>query len=509
MPQSSSTEITRIRRDVVVVGYGSAGAAAAIEAAQAGARVLLVEKMERLGGNSVLSAGYLRVAEDAAGAAAYLDAACGGRVERPVIEALAEGMTELIPYLEQLAQPLEATVFRNVGQAQTAEDTGDLYQWPGRESFGWAGIESIPGFNGYPWIYNGGRGQNLLRVLEANVQAQGVDVWFDTPVRELILEDGVVSGVIVERDGRRVEIVAGGGVILACGGFEFDAELLGDYLEVPAIYGIGCPGNRGDGIRLAQQAGAALWHMWHVHGSYGFKFPEFSVAFRNHLGGVRRNKRPVAWILVDQAGKRFMNEVPPAPQDTPIRPLAHLDPEQGRFDRIPAWMIFDDEARRLGPVGKAIAAVPEHYYEWSPDNSREIERGWILSGASLAELAKKTRLPAETLAATLARWNAGAAAGRDADFARLPGTLTQIATPPFYAVQVWPIVTNTQGGPRHDQFQRVVAASGKPVPGLYAVGELGSIFGHIYMLGGNLSECLVGGRIAGRRAAQGLDKVRS
>jgi succinate dehydrogenase/fumarate reductase flavoprotein subunit len=168
-------------------------------------------------------------------------------------------------------------------------------------------------------------------------------------------------------------------------------------------------------------------------------------------------------------------------------------------------MVFDDEARQLGPVGKPLAAVPEHYYEWSADNSKEIERGWVLAASSIAALAEKACLPKETFAATVAGWNSAVNAGHDGDFGRPLRTLVPVATPPFYAVQVWPICTNTQGGPRHDEYQRVIDAFGQPIPGLYAVGELGSFFGHIYMLGGNLTECLVAGRIAGRRAARGMD----
>ena len=303
-----------IIRDLVVVGYGSAGAAAAIAAARESSDVLLLEKMDYVGGNSVLSAVSMRVADDADDAAAYLDSACGGRVDWPVVETLAHGMTELMAYLEELAKPLAAKVFRNVGSAQTEDDRADLYDWNGRETFGWAGIESIPGFDRFPWAQAGGRGQNLIRVLQANVDLSGVEVWLSTSALSLIIEDGVVRGVVVEREGRKIRVEARGGVVLACGGFEFDERMLSDYSELPLIYGIGCPGNTGDGIRMAQQAGASLWHMWHFHGSYGFKFPEYEAAFRNHLGGARRSARAVAWILVDQNGKRFANELPPAPK---------------------------------------------------------------------------------------------------------------------------------------------------------------------------------------------------
>ena len=75
-----------------------------------------------------------------------------------------------------------------------------------------------------------------------------------------------------------------------------------------------------------------------------------------------------------------------------------------------------------------------------------------------------------------------------------------LSEPPFFFAPVWPIVSNTQGGPVHDERQRVLDAFGDPIAGLYACGELGSVFGHLYLSGGNLAECFVGGPIAGREA---------
>jgi succinate dehydrogenase/fumarate reductase flavoprotein subunit len=494
---------------VVVVGYGGAGAVAAIEAADAGADVLLVEKMEHFGGLTMLCSGYMRVATDAAGAAAYLDWTNGGRTDRKLVDALARGMTEVPAYLEKLGRLVNAKLHLSVGEDQAAYETADLYpDWPGREALGWVGIQDVPGFGGYPWVHFGGRGQLLMRTLEANVEARAINVWLGSSVRRPIVEAGEVTGIVVERAGRTEEVRARGGVILACGGFEFDRQLLQDYMESPVVYPMGHPGNTGDGIRLAQQAGAALWHMWHFHGSYGFKRPEMPVAIRNHLGGSRRAERKLAWILVDQNGRRFTNELHPAPQDTAWRHLVELNPETGTFDRIPAWMVFDDTGRKLGPIGKPVAAVADHYYDWSADNSREIDQGWILSAPTLEELATKAGLPKAAFVSTVDCWNAAVASGRDAEYARPPKTLVPVATPPFYAVQVWPVCSNTQGGPKHDEHQRVLDAFDRPIPGLYAVGELGSFFGHIYLLGGNLTEGVVGGRIAGgRAAAKHLDRT--
>jgi succinate dehydrogenase/fumarate reductase flavoprotein subunit len=94
------------------------------------------------------------------------------------------------------------------------------------------------------------------------------------------------------------------------------------------------------------------------------------------------------------------------------------------------------------------------------------------------------------------------AAGRDYDFGRPGGSMMPIARPPFYAASIWPIVSNTQGGLAHDEYQRVLDAFGEPITGLFVAGELGSAFGHLYMSGGNIAECFVGGRIAGEEAAR-------
>jgi succinate dehydrogenase/fumarate reductase flavoprotein subunit len=103
--------------------------------------------------------------------------------------------------------------------------------------------------------------------------------------------------------------------------------------------------------------------------------------------------------------------------------------------------------------------------------------------------------------ATLGRWNGFCASGADGDFDRPPGTMMQIKEPPYYVGKVWPVVSNTQGGPRHDSNQSIVNPYNEPIPRLYEAGELGSIWGYLYLVGGNLAECFISGRIAGREAA--------
>jgi hypothetical protein len=208
------------------------------------------------------------------------------------------------------------------------------------------------------------------------------------------------------------------------------------------------------------------------------------------------------WIVVDQGGKRFMNEYPPAPQDTPHRPLAAFDPDIPGYPRIPCYLIFDEQARVEGPIAEPLG-LRDHAYEWSKDNSREIEKGWIISASTLDELAARIKVDAVSLRETVSRWNRFVGEGSDPDFKRPTETMSApIRTPPYYAMEAWPMVTNTQGGPEHDDRQRVINYAGEAVPRLYAAGELGSMFGHLYELGGNIGECISSGRIAGMNVAR-------
>jgi succinate dehydrogenase/fumarate reductase flavoprotein subunit len=196
-----------------------------------------------------------------------------------------------------------------------------------------------------------------------------------------------------------------------------------------------------------------------------------------------------------------MNEYPPAVQDTGARPLAYFDADRQEYPRIPCYLIFDESGRKLGPLADAIINTEEYRYQWSENNSVEIDRGWIKKANSIPELAKIFAMEPSVLTATVDRWNKFFRQRKDEEYGRQPSTMMAIEEPSFYAVESWPIVTNTQGGPVHDARQQIVNSYGEPVPRLYVAGELGSLFGYLYLEAGNNAECLIGGRIAGRNAA--------
>jgi succinate dehydrogenase/fumarate reductase flavoprotein subunit len=268
------------------------------------------------------------------------------------------------------------------------------------------------------------------------------------------------------------------------------------------VYGVTSLGNTGDGIRMCQAVGADIWHMWHFHGGYGFKFPDYPFAFRHPIGGPLVPTRKMPWILLDRYGRRYMNEYPPAVQDTGARDMLMYDPVRTEYPRIPSMLLFDEDGRKIGPLAQPIFQGNDHpSYEWSEDNLKEVERGWIHKAQSRSDLAEQLGVDVSTLSETLDKWNSGYRSGHDAEYGRVPGTMMRIETPPFFWIEVWPVVNNTQGGPRHDEHRRILHVNGHPIPRLYSAGENGSVFGHLYLEAGNAAECFVSGRQAAAHLA--------
>lgn len=486
-------------RQVVVLGYGYAGAVAAIAAADAGAQVTLIEKSPTPGGISACSAGGLRIARDAGQAFGYLQATNGGKTPDDVLRVLAEGMVGLWDVLAGLAQGQEARIDRR--------DAPGNYPFAGTQTFGFAYVEALAGFDpaeAWPHIRGNPQGALLFRLLERNVAARpAITVRCGVAAQRLRAGPDGVTGVDLS-DGSTVH----GRVVLATGGFEGDPGMQAQYWAggpaLSAAYAL----NTGDGIRMAQAVGADLWHMWHYHGCYGFAVP-------GHPFGVRVKRLPdwlpgpdgmpghdvpkVAWIVMDAAGCRFMNEYEPYLQDTGARRMGDMDPSRQTMPRTPAWFVTDAEGLAMYPMGKPTWNDPTAAYDWSPDNGLEVASGLFRRAGDVRDLAAIMNARPDEVAQGLADWADVCDTGRD-PLGRPPSSLKPLS-PPYYAAPVVPVVSNTQGGPRHDAGQRVVDPFGQPIPGLWAAGECGSAFGHLYLSGGNIAECFIGGRIAGKGAA--------
>jgi len=331
-------------------------------------------------------------------------------------------------------------------------------------------------------------GNALIGALRLTLMDKEVSLWLNAPLQDLIQEEGRVVGAVIDREGRPLRVQAGRGVILAAGGFEHDDSMRRHYLPNPTDSGwsAGSPGNSGDTIKAAQAVGAATRLMdeawWGpIIRVPGEEHPRMMFAEKNLPGG----------ILVNQAGKRFVNESSSYTRVTKCIIQSHHD----GVESIPCYLVFDGQYRNRYPCGPMMPG------QFRPDWAlgRKI-RHWLKKANSVAELAHRIGVPAEALESTIEEFNHHAADGRDPVFERgealydkLYGDYTHEPNPclapireaPFYAVSVYPGDLGTKGGLCTDVRARVLDTDGRPVPGLYAIGNNASaLMGRTYPASG-------------------------
>ena len=464
--------------DIVIVGTGHAGLAAAITATDAGAKVVILEKMKKEfeGGNSKVSGNMWWTPTDLPQALQYIGGLCCGLTDKDCIQALAEEMLKLNDWLKKQGV--------NPG-------TLGIFQPEHPELAGSACVRT----------WSNGQGESpLWSPLRAQVEKRKIEVLYETPAKALIQSPTrEIAGLRAEVAGKPYFIKAKKGVILACGGFEFDFEMQKQFLPAWPIYSQGSPGNTGDGIRMAQQAGAAVWHMNNaLAGLGGMVVPEFApVVIPVSMSG--------AYVCVDKFGKRFMSENRQSRHGFGHKEyLMFFDGVVGEFTRLPCYYIFDESVRTRGPISSSRRGFgwfgTHGGYQWSRDNSVEIQKGWILKGETLADLATKLGMKSEDLEASISKYNENCKQGTDPEFNRPRQNLVAIEKAPYYAVKIYPEMYNTQGGPKRNAKCEVVDPFDQPIPRLYTAGELGSFWGWMYNGGGNNAECLCTGQIAARNA---------
>ena len=470
--------------DVLVVGTGFAGLASAITAHDAGAKVLILEKApkEHEGGNSKVSGNMWWTPADPDAAIEYITALCYGLTDPESIKALARGMFENNEWLEKLGiEPSPLGMFQpeypELPGSETVRTWGN-----GRSTFG----------------------GTLYFPIRAQVENRGIQVMYRTPAKELIRnEKGDIIGLKAESEGKTISIKAGRGVILACGGFEFAQDIQQQFLPGWPMYGRGTTYNTGDGIKMAQQVGASLWHMNNALAGVGAILVDDADLGRVPVS-VSLYGSP--YILTDQQGNRFMNESVRGRHGLGEKEhLVFFDTlNTQRFTRIPCFAILDARVLKRPLVSTDMKFGWYNCnsdYKWSQDNSVEIEKGWIIKGDTIQELAAKLDIKSDSLQKTIIAYNQFCDTGVDTEFGRPKAGLTHLDQPPYVALKLYPVMYNTQGGPRRNALCQVVDPYDNPIPRLYSAGELGSFWGWMYNGGGNNSECLVTGRAAGANAA--------
>jgi len=333
------------------------------------------------------------------------------------------------------------------------------------------------------FILTGGQrwtlGRGLVGRLLLSLVENKIPLWNNTSARELVLEEGIVTGVNAEKEGQSVRIRARKGVLLAAGGFEHNQEMREQYLPKPtnANWSAANPANTGDAIRMGQAIGAALDLMddaWWIPSGLPPDEPPIILV------GERSFPRQV---IVNSAGQRFINEATPYHQ---FGQVMYAKNQEGS-STIPAYMVFDRRYRNRYIFGQTLPFLTPIKF---------IESGYFRRKSSLRDLAEQVGIDPGGLVETIQRFNRFAVEGKDPQFGRGESALDRyygdptsrpnpclgpIDTPPFYAVALYPGDLGTKGGLLTDEWARVLRLDGAPIGGLYACGNTSaSVMGNSY-----------------------------
>ncbi|WP_181779050.1 FAD-dependent oxidoreductase [Pseudonocardia pini] len=456
--------------DVVVVGAGLAGNAAALTAAEAGATVCLLEKGEAYGGTSVKAGGGLVFA------GTDLQDEAGVRDD-------AEGLR---------------TAIMDAGRGRSDPDTVEAYLDHQLDTYRWMSERGVA-FDYFPDLVprrlnrlHGTAPGHATEVLHrCSLAHPGVRYRVRTRGKRLVRgADGVVGGIVVESDGTEAVLTARRGVVLASGGFVRSDDLVATFApEWLLTTRMGGTANTGDGLRMAWALGAAVADMAYVEASFGASIPNFpDVADTPGVEPTLLYPNSQGAVVVNREARRFADET------LPYKELSAICVQQP--DGI-AFMVFD------------AAVMDRSLPTPSPaDFSTALADGRLVEADTLEGLAEKVGLSPDALVSTIRRYNGHVDAGNDPDFGRpVDGSPAsgggRIDTGPFYAYPCRCGLTTTYCGLRVDRSLRVVDVFGEPIEGLFAAGEVvGGFHGAGYYSGTGLGKAAVFGRGAGLAAAE-------
>ncbi|MFL2028518.1 NAD(P)H-dependent oxidoreductase [Loigolactobacillus zhaoyuanensis] len=472
--------------DVIVIGFGAAGATAARFAADNGAKVLLTDAAPEghEGGNVRYAGQVVATGTDYDKMLAYYKAMLGPiDLDADLLQTYVHGMVNMRQYFRDHldVEPVSYNdTYKNGTKGEVAKGLAPEYpEYAGADTFDLS------------MVHEGFFDAALWKNLRQHVvdRHQNIDVWLASPAQHLIQDPltKAITGVTIKRNGHNVNIQAKNGVVLACGGFETDKKAIQDYLGAPHLATIGTLYNQGDGIKMAEEIGADMWHMKSYEGLGMLSGMTFATQ-----PGERGKLILAPWtdlytgsiFVVGDDGSRYFRE------DEANRHGRLYD--HGTW-RIPTaqdhpYLIFDQQQY---DQFKAATKLPD------PDFFSR-----VVKADNLADLAAKTDLDATTLQQTVTEFNGFAENGVDYSQHRAAATMRAFTAGTYYAVKLESGMLNTQGGPRRNANAEILNTKQQPIPHLYGAGELGGANANQYAGGSNLAECLIFGKIAGENAAK-------
>ena len=456
LPKSSSY-------DVVVVGAGGAGFSAAIEAKNAGANVVLLEKMPAVGGNSLISGAEMNAAQN------WVQPKLGITDDSPELHAEdtfkgGDGKGDMKVINVMTHNALDAAKWCRDYLGVRFEDDNLFF------------------FGGHSrkraLIPVGHTGTEFISKFQAKADELGIPVITNMKAEELIKDkDGRVVGVKATMDGKNYDFYGKGGVVLATGGFGANAKMVAKYNPKidERFKSTDSPGSTGEALYMAERAGAELVNMSYIQ-TYPICDP-ISGAIE-----LIADSRFDGAIMLNQEGKRFVEEL----DRRDVLSEAILNQTGGY-----CWVLWND---KIGAVSNTVKAHPDEYAGFT-------KSGIMTTCDDLKCIADFTKIPYDSLKATVDRVSSMAGPGNDKDFNHRGG-LVDMSQGKYYVIKAVPSVHHTMGGVRINPKGEVLTKEGKVIPGLWAAGEVTGVTHGTNRIGGNAyTDIMVFGRLTGQEAA--------
>ena len=450
--------------DVVVIGAGGAGFSAAITARNAGANVVLLEKMPAVGGNSLISGAEMNVAKN------WVQPKLGINDGSPELHAQdtfkgGDGKGDMKVINVMTHEALDAAKWCRDYLGVRFEDDNLFF------------------FGGHSrkraLIPVGHTGTEFIAKFQAKADELGIPVITNMKAEELIKDkDGRVVGVKATMDGSEYTFNAKGGVVLATGGFGANPEMVKKYNPKidERFKTTDAPGSTGEALYMAERAGAELVNMGYIQ-TYPICDP-LSGAIE-----LIADARFDGAIMLNQEGKRFVEEL----QRRDVLSEAILN-QTGQY----CWVLWNDN---IGKISNTVKAHANEYEAFT-------KQGIMTTCDDLKCIADFTKIPFDQLQRTVKRVSDMAGKGNDKDFNHRSG-LVDMQQGKYYVIKAVPSTHHTMGGVRINEKAEALTAEGKVIPGLWAAGEVTGVTHGTNRLGGNAyTDIIVFGRIAGEAAAK-------